>query len=208
MTDLSTSSAPVESEFRVGRVFNRTFSVLFRGLPRFFAVCAVAYVPSFFVTKIFTVEEETTITAPAAVFILLAVLLAEAFNLLGQAVVLHAAFQQVRRQPVRLVQSLKVGVVRILPLVGLVIVELLLIAVASLAFIIPAFILFAMWAVTLPVCVVERRGPFASLSRSTELTRGHRWKVFALIFPVFVVDVVMSSFLDDTLSSAGGTPLM
>jgi hypothetical protein len=89
-----------------------------------------------------------------------------------------------------------------------VIFEVFLAAVASLAFVVQALILFAMWAVTTPVCVLERRGPFGSLARSAELTRGHRWKVFALTFPLFAVDTVISSFLEDTLSAAGGTPLM
>jgi hypothetical protein len=50
-----------------------------------------------------------------------------------------------------------------------------------LASLVPSAILFVMWAVAVPACVVEGRGPFASMVRSTALTKGYRWKIFGII---------------------------
>ena len=50
--------------------------------------------------------------------------------------------------------------------------------VAMLLLVAPGLILACMWAVTAPVCVVEGKGPVASMSRSAELTRGYRWWIF------------------------------
>jgi uncharacterized membrane protein len=52
--------------------------------------------------------------------------------------------------------------------------------------IVPGLILYTMWFVGFPACVVERLGPWTSLRRSRELTKGYRWKVLALalLFPV------------------------
>ena len=47
--------------------------------------------------------------------------------------------------------------------------------------IVPGFILLTMWAVALPANTVERTGVLKSLSRSRELTRGRRWRVFGTI---------------------------
>ena len=46
--------------------------------------------------------------------------------------------------------------------------------------IIPGLILYAMWFVAVPACVMERLGPRTSLRRSRDLTKGHRWKLCGL----------------------------
>jgi hypothetical protein len=53
--------------------------------------------------------------------------------------------------------------------------------------IVPGFILLTMWSVALPANAVERTGVLASLSRSSELTRGRRWRAFGtIIVPVLI----------------------
>lgn len=43
------------------------------------------------------------------------------------------------------------------------------------------FILMSRWYVAIPVLVVENTGVFEAFRRSTELSSGHRWKIFGLI---------------------------
>jgi len=50
----------------------------------------------------------------------------------------------------------------------------------------PGLIVFTMWFVATPACVVERLGPFRSMGRSRQLTKGHRWKIFGTIVLIFV----------------------
>ncbi len=45
----------------------------------------------------------------------------------------------------------------------------------------------SMFFVSLPVCIVEKRGVFASMGRSEDLTRGHRWRVFGIYLLLTVV---------------------
>src|SRR5262249_10224520 len=119
---------------------------------------------------------------------------------LGEAVIVHAAFQGMQRLPVRLAGSLNVALRRFLPIVGVAFVVVLLIEfVVGVAFdvyfsirygflenvglilvIIPGLILYAMWFVAVPACVIERLGPWTSLRRSRQLTTGHRSKLFGL----------------------------
>jgi hypothetical protein len=102
------------------------------------------------------------------------------FSTLGEAVIIHAAFQDMRQRPVRLVESLNVVLRRFLPIVGLGFVTTILMWLGLILLIIPGLMLYTIWFVGLPTCVVERRGPLTSLRRSWELTEGHHWKLFGL----------------------------
>jgi len=63
------------------------------------------------------------------------------------------------------------------------------------------------WAVALPVCVVEGAGPLASLGRSAVLTRGHRWKVFAILLLLVIVGPLMGAIVASIFRSHGGAPV-
>jgi hypothetical protein len=71
-----------------------------------------------------------------------------------------------------------------------------------------------MWAVTIPACTVEKLSATASIRRSVELTKGHRWKIFSLaMFVGFLMYAVAAgvSFIialitrDVTLATIIGT---
>jgi hypothetical protein len=91
-----------------------------------------------------------------------------------------------RRRPVRLADSLNVGLRRFLPLIGLAFVAGFPIMLGLILLIIPGLILYTMWFVGVPACVVERLGPWTSLRRSRDLTKGYRWKLFALALLLLV----------------------
>ncbi len=71
----------------------------------------------------------------------------------------------------------------------------------------PGLILFTMWFVAIPVCVVERLGPISSLGRSRRLTKGHRWKILGLLLLLYLIGIITSIFLGGTFTALGGTPL-
>jgi uncharacterized membrane protein len=74
--------------------------------------------------------------------------------------------------------------------------------------IVPGLILYTMWFVAVGPCVVERLGPWTSLSRSQELTKGHRWKIFGLLVLLFVPLNLVSKLVELALSAAGGETLV
>ena len=90
---------------------------------------------------------------------------------------LYGAFQDMRGRRVDLGESLKVGLSRLLAIIGLAILMSLGIGFGFVLLIIPGLILITMWFVATPACVVERLGPFRSMGRSSQLTKGHRWKI-------------------------------
>jgi heme/copper-type cytochrome/quinol oxidase subunit 3 len=75
------------------------------------------------------------------------------------------------------------------------------------AFIVPGLMLFTMWFVGTPVCVVEQQGPWASLRRSAELTKGHRWKIFGLMLALYLVSGAVSPVIEAAFPAIGGPVL-
>jgi len=236
MTNAATSAPFAEGDFRVGRVINQSVSVLSRNFPALFLIGVVAYLPIRLAALGFTSLTRGTLpvsvtplrTGIAALLFVLTLLF---FSMFSQAVILHAAFQNMRHQPTNIVESLKVGLRRIFFLLLLAIIlgiAALLVAIAlSLAVgavvvmfrssaytgvaTIVAVILglavfaffFTMWFVAVAACVMERRGPFGAMGRSQVLTKGHRWRIFGMMLLLFIAISIISVVVGLILSPAG-----
>jgi hypothetical protein len=62
--------------------------------------------------------------------------------------------------------------------------------------IVPGLILLTIWAVIIPVIVIERSGALESFGRSQRLVRGHGWHVFGTLVLVFIIQLVAGLILD------------
>jgi len=60
------------------------------------------------------------------------------------------------------------------------------VAFATVLVIVPGIIVALMWSLAIPVAVLERNGPSASLSRSSALTKGSRGRIF-VVYVLFIV---------------------
>jgi hypothetical protein len=126
---------------------------------------------------------------------------------LCQAVVLYGAFQAMRGKRVDLIESMRVGLRRFLPVVGVAITVTVLGFLGLIAFVVPGLICFTRWFVAIPACVVEERGVSSSVMRSAELTRGYRWKIFSLMALWFCADGLADRMINlISTAVAGGIP--
>jgi hypothetical protein len=185
-----------EAEFRVGAVLNRAWRVLSRNFFPFFAVTAVASLPGVWFAN----------PGHSRGLILAGALVGDMMGRISQAMVIYGAFQAVRGQPVSLVESLRVGSRRIIPVIGLAISAMVLAALGFALLLVPGVIVVTMLFVAAPVCVVERLGPFSSMERSAQLTKGHRWKIFGLLLLALVPTAIVGVMFDtlDEMADAGG----
>jgi hypothetical protein len=202
MTDTSMPTRFAESDFRVGRVLSRSGSVLSRHLLIFIAITAVANLPTLLLFQGGGARVPVTPDQSPWLFVV-GIILSVILTYLAQAVILHAAFQAMRGKPVSLGESLSVGFSRFFPIFGLAIVLGFLVGLATLALVVPGLILLTMWFVGAPACVVERLGPWTSLQRSAELTKGHRWKIFGLWILLIIISAVVSPLIELALSPLG-----
>jgi hypothetical protein len=211
MTDPALPARFAEGDFSVGRVLNRTFSVFVRNFLTFFIVTAVASLPTLLLLHAPSVVTQVSSgwdTARGVVLGFLAFFVGIVLYTLSQAVILYGAFQDMRGRPVSLTESLAVGLRRFFPIVGLAISMTFCLMLGIILLIVPGLMLMVMWFVATPACVVERLGPFRSMRRSADLTRGHRWKVFGLMLVVFIVSGVVSPTLEAAMRAVGGSTMV
>ena len=113
-------------------------------------------------------------------------LVAGLFGLVARAIVVQASAQVVEERGLRISAAIDSGMGRLLSLLGAWLLGGLALMCATMLLVVPGLMLWTAWYVLTPVCVLERLGPVASLSRSAELTKGNRWRIFGLILILMV----------------------
>jgi len=98
--------------------------------------------------------------------------------------------------------SLRFGLRRLLPLLGLAIVYSIGQVLGFVALIVTGIWLYAMWSVRVPACVIERAGPFRSLSRSYGLVKGRWWPVAGVLIVSELMVLVIGGLISAGLIAA------
>jgi hypothetical protein len=135
----------------------------------------------------------------------LAPLLQLLFTPITQAIVVYATFQDLCGRPFAITESFRRGLSRFFPIIGLSICWVIVITLGFVMLIVPGVLFLLMFLVALPACVVERLGPIESMTRSAELTKGHRWKVLGLLLLLALIVIGCSAILGAILLLWPGT---
>ena len=196
MANAYAAAPAAPGEFRVGQVLNRSFNLLSRNFLIFVVVTTVAALPNVLITE----NTGRDVSGATAGWLGLSFILTLILQMLSQAIVLYGAFQDMRGRPVNLGEALRVAFGRLLPIIGVAICVGIGVFLGSLLLLVPGLILMTMWYVAAPVCVVAQKGPLSSMGRSSELTKGHRWKVFGMILLVIIVGALVSGIILGLLS--------
>lgn len=179
------SPAASRREFRVGAVLSRAIGVYFRHVPTFIVLGAITALPNLF--------NDPTPHAFDPVALARALLTLFVLYPICQAMVLYAAFQDMRHRPVRLGEIVQKIIARIPIVIGVSICFAFAFGFATILLIVPGFIVFTMYLFAQPVAVVERLGVFGSMKRSAQLTKGHRWRVFGLLMVIMLVGAIFGA---------------
>ena len=96
-----------KSDFRVGSIISRSASVLLRHFPAFFIVTLIAHLPRMILLPGTQATEPMDLDQALSLLVAWSAVVALiALSTLGEAVILHGAFWDIRRGPVRLAESL------------------------------------------------------------------------------------------------------
>jgi hypothetical protein len=203
MTDMSLPAATfAENEFRVGNAVNKAYTVLSRNVLTFSLVTGIAALPG---VLLFNRHDDVAHNPSALGWLFGGIAVSMVLGALSQAVVLYGAFEDMRGRPVDLMASFQLAWRRFLPVIGVSLLMGLLVGLASILLVFPAIMLFTAWYVATPTCVVERTGPWQSLTRSAALTKGYRWRVFGMIVLVAIVGGIGTGVTAGLSSLAGST---
>lgn len=110
---------------------------------------------------------------------------------IGQGAMIHAAGEEINDRPANLGDSFSVGLKQALPMIGLMIVVYIFTLIGFMLLVVPGMIVAIALSVAIPSLVLERLGIGAALTRSRQLTKGNRWRLFGLFLIVGVIFWVM-----------------
>ncbi|MEM9495833.1 MAG: hypothetical protein AAGA09_07505 [Pseudomonadota bacterium] len=193
-------------DFRVGDVVNRTFGTITRNISTFLLLAFLLVgIPNFVVAFAqFGMMESNPGGAAAVMIAGTIVSIVTAYTLQGA--LIHGAVVDFNGAKASLGESFSTGLNHLLPIVGIAILMTLGIMAGMLLLVVPGIILAIMWVVAVPAQVVENKGIGASFSRSRELTKGGRWKIFGLflIFMVLISALSMIAVMPVAAIAAGG----
>lgn len=96
---------------------------------------------------------------------------------------------------------------QILGVVGLSMIVSLAAGAACIALIVPGVLLFVMWSLAVPAKVLEHKGAFDAMSRSMELTKGSRGRIFVIGLLIIVLAIAVSWLLQWPILIAAGFSL-
>lgn len=197
------------SDFSMGRIFDRAFGTL-RANP--LATMGIAFVCSalpgvlinYFIMRYQMVLLPRIGMWGGAAMVLFSLMVAIILYAVTQGALVRATVAHSRGRESSFGESITAGLAVILPLIAASVLSALGIAFAMILLIVPGVMLYCAWAVVAPVVVEERVGPIAALSRSADLTRGARWKVFGLLVVMLVGYWIFSAVVTGTVVAALG----
>lgn len=208
MTEIA---AKPSDKLDIARVIGGTFEVLGRNLATFGVLALVlAGIP----TAVISYFQGSSIDANAALSLRPGYLQATGFgglaamitNAILQGALVYGTVQDMNGRRASIGDCLASGLRAFLPLIGLTILLLVAVVFGLVLLIVPGVMMACAWCVAAPSLVAERTGVFGAFSRSADLTRGARWRIFALFVLVWVILLVFSATvagLATALSLAG-----
>lgn len=180
MSETSGATAPASSiAISIGGVFNRTFSVLLANLVPFLIISYLLAAPVLLLNLFGTGIAVGPAEIGPGYFVALLISLVATYSAMGMMV--YGTIAYLRGQPASLGICVSRGLSVIVTVILVAIVVTILLMLGLIALIIPGLFVVVLTAVAVPAAVVEKPGVWGSVKRSAELTKGNRWRVFAVL---------------------------
>jgi hypothetical protein len=207
------ATAPQTPGIEVGRVVSRAFEALTANILPFFALALLllglpGFLGQYFLLSgfetagpVFTGGPERFGTTDPLVFLTanywVPVLVAGVATVLGyvflQVVLTRSTILHLSGRAPDMAGSAMLALRLLLPIIGLIICVSVLLMIGFICLIFPAVMIWCALIVAVPALVEERRGVFASIARSRELTRGSRWRIFLLVVLTWIFSMIVSA---------------
>jgi len=196
----------IGSRFDMGRIVRRTFSTVQTNLVTFGVIALLLNVLPQFINGAISSGEVIAkgnigLTLLLSLLSLANIVLLIGGSLVSMGALTYGAVAAFNGRTLSVADCLKGGashwwrIFVVLVLVGV------LTGLSILVFVIPAFILMVRWYVAVPVQIIEGLGARASMGRSAQLTKGHRWAIFGLLLAALIIVIVIELTL---LALVGG----
>lgn len=190
-------------DFRIGRVVSRLFNALFTNLATFLALAALLTVPMLLLTLYTTTHLAGVGINPAGGIVagkgmsffglmMVQLIVYLVFSFLLQAALVYATISYLNDERPGFGRSLSRAMKSVVPLIVIAILSGVGVMLGMMLLVIPGILLGLMWAVVVPVLVVENTGITETFGRSRALTKGYRGRIFLLILMYFILAIAIS----------------
>jgi hypothetical protein len=203
MTDIALAGT-----FRLADVFGKAVAIYGRRFVPFIILTVIASIPDYIALWAIGVPNER----PDAVSFIpgrIGLNLVDfATRSLASGAVIYGVVQDLRGRAFSVADSIQIALGRFFPMLGVAMCTTLAVGFGFVLLIVPGIILACMYYVAMPACVAERVGVFASMSRSSFLTRGYRWQVFGMFLLILVGGIVLGAILGMVFALSGRIGLL
>ena len=173
----------MERRVTTGTILRESFQVFQHGFVSLLLLSLVLYTPVFLISGVLL--PEMIIEQPRQIgglWLGLSVLAVVVFANIASAALVRTVFRLLRGNPPDLLQSVRTGLRRWLPLLLAAVFSGLLVLVGLAFCIIPGLIAASGLYVAIPALIVERKGPLDCLHRSWDLTDRYKLSIFGVVF--------------------------
>ena len=199
-----TTVESVGGTFDIGRVARRTFEVIGANFALFTAAAVgLVGVPSL-IAILGQSSMATTPSGSGALLWVVGLVLSFIGTYMLQGAIVHVSINTLNGRKTSAGDAISVGAKLFLPLLCLAILMGFGLAIGFILLIVPGIILYVLWVVVAPVLVAEKRRVMQTFQRSRDLTRGHRWSIFALLVVYGIGSAVISFAIQGVGGGAAG----
>lgn len=188
------------TDFSIGSILGRSFSIFGKNIVSFILLGVLLHIPSIYIVHDLLAQIDSGSWDGSSG--LLPRLIGFFSGQMLAATLIYGTVMELRGMHAGVGKCIQVGLVRALPVMLTAIVAGLAIGVGFILLIVPGIIVMTILYVAIPVAVVERPGIMAALSRSSELTRGYRMRIFGLVFVVMGTAVLINYLIGSKVGDA------
>jgi hypothetical protein len=191
---------------RVGDVLADSLRLFLARAVPFIGLSLIAYAPTFIFGLVVTAAHPGQSSIAFLGFITVIIRLACAS--LANAAIIYGVVQELRGRGFTFSDSLSIGFGRMGAVIGLSLLVGILVGLAMILLVVPGVIVWTVYAVAVPVCIVESLGPRASMTRSSFLTKGNRWRIFGIFVLILIASIVVGAIIGFIAGISGSVQLV
>lgn len=176
-----------DRQMQIGRVFARAFSTIGANPLSVFGIAFLfGALPGALVSLATQALASTGLMLGFTLAGIAGLLASVTFSMMTQGALVRITVAHADGRRATAGEALGAGLRAVLPLFALGLLMTLAVGFGLTLLVVPGVILYVIWSVAAPALVEERCGVFAAFARSRFLTKGARWKIFALELVVLV----------------------
>lgn len=194
-----------DGEFSVGAVVGDTFKTFFGNIVLFSILISILILPFIIIdgASFSSVADGSWVQSGDPIsylWIFFGVMLVGFFSQIG---IIYGSVESLSGNKANVREMFSTIIRCAIPVLIASILVMVMMMVGFVLLVIPGFMVVMMMAVVVPVIVVERVGIIKALSRSRELTNGHKWGIFGAFFLLGIINVIVQ-FILSFVGDAGG----